>query len=167
MNWQSCLPGSFKTAPRIYFFFNCHGCRFLIWAYFHCVPKFIGHNKIFLGSVHRWAIAAIALMVGRQKFHYRRKHAEDPATVTIFCWIGSVASQKRKSWNCTISLTNDSFTDCDSSKQQSTLEATQESSGFLRRPQNLFQNKWHLLHKSLLIHTNNEYVSEKKKLTLD
>ena len=30
------LSGRFKTANTILIFFNCHGCRLFIWAYFYC-----------------------------------------------------------------------------------------------------------------------------------
>ena len=32
LNWQCCLAGSSKTAPRILIFFNCHGCQLFIWG---------------------------------------------------------------------------------------------------------------------------------------
>ena len=48
-NWQCCLTGSSKTAPRILIFFNWHGCRFFIWAKFEWI---FGHNNSFWSSVY-------------------------------------------------------------------------------------------------------------------
>ena len=51
--WQCCLAGSSKTAPRILIFSIASGADYsieLISIETHA-PQFIGHNKIFLGSV--------------------------------------------------------------------------------------------------------------------
>ena len=51
--WQCCLAGSSKTAPRILIFSIVMGADYSIELILieTCVPQFIGHNKIFLGSV--------------------------------------------------------------------------------------------------------------------
>ena len=36
LDWQCCLAGSSKTAPRILIFFNCPGCRISILCEIHC-----------------------------------------------------------------------------------------------------------------------------------
>ena len=45
LNWQCCLAGSSKTAPRILIFFNCYG-SIVIWA-----PAFFMHNNSFIATV--------------------------------------------------------------------------------------------------------------------
>ena len=53
LNWQCCLAGSSKTAPRILIFSIAMGADYSFKLIFivHWVPQFIGHNKIFLCSV--------------------------------------------------------------------------------------------------------------------
>ena len=53
LNWQCCLAGSSKTAPRILIFSIAMGADYSFELIFieTYVPQFIGHNKIFLGSV--------------------------------------------------------------------------------------------------------------------
>ena len=36
LNWQCCLAGSSKTAPRIFYFFNCPRCRIFILCEIRC-----------------------------------------------------------------------------------------------------------------------------------
>ena len=36
LDWQCCLAGSSKRAPRILIFFNCHGCSIFILCEIHC-----------------------------------------------------------------------------------------------------------------------------------
>ena len=36
LDWQCCLAGSSKRAPRIFIFFNCHGCQSFILCEIHC-----------------------------------------------------------------------------------------------------------------------------------
>ena len=38
LNWQCCFTGSYRAAPRI-FFFHCYGCWLVIWAEFHWDPS--------------------------------------------------------------------------------------------------------------------------------
>ena len=54
LNWQCCLAGSSKTAPRILIFSIPMGVDYSselnsIETY---APQFIGHNNVFLGSVN-------------------------------------------------------------------------------------------------------------------
>jgi hypothetical protein len=54
-SWQCCLAGSSKIAPGILIFSMAMGADYLfelisIEIY---VPQFNGHNKLFLGSVHK------------------------------------------------------------------------------------------------------------------
>ena len=53
-NWQCCLAGSSKTAPRILIFLIAMGVDYSIEliSIETYVPQLIGHNKIFLGSVN-------------------------------------------------------------------------------------------------------------------
>ena len=53
LNWQCCLAGSSKMAPRILIFSIAVGAdySFELISVVHWVPQFIGHNKTFLGSV--------------------------------------------------------------------------------------------------------------------
>ena len=52
LNWQCCLAGSSKTAPRILIFSIAMGADYSIEliSIETYAPQFIGHNKIFLGS---------------------------------------------------------------------------------------------------------------------
>ena len=54
LNWQCCLAGSSKTAPRILIFSSAMGADYSIEliSIETYAPQFIGQNKIFLGSVH-------------------------------------------------------------------------------------------------------------------
>ena len=38
LDWQCCLAGSSNTAPRIFIFFNCPGCRIFILCEIHWDP---------------------------------------------------------------------------------------------------------------------------------
>ena len=51
LNWQCCLGGSPKTSARILIFSIAMGADYSIELIETYVPQFIGHNKIFLGSV--------------------------------------------------------------------------------------------------------------------
>ena len=53
LNWQCCLAGSSKTAPRILIFFNCHGCQTFILAEIHCQLSTLKswHNNLLLSGV--------------------------------------------------------------------------------------------------------------------
>ena len=53
LNWQCCLAGSSKTAPRILVFSMAMGAdySFELISIETYAPQFIGHNKFFLGSV--------------------------------------------------------------------------------------------------------------------
>jgi hypothetical protein len=53
MNWQCCLAGSSKMAPKILIFSIAMGANysFELISIVHGVPAFFMHNKIFLGSV--------------------------------------------------------------------------------------------------------------------
>jgi hypothetical protein len=53
MNWQCCLAGSSKTAPRILIFSIAMGAdySFELTSIETYAPQFIGHDKFFLGSV--------------------------------------------------------------------------------------------------------------------
>ena len=53
LNWQCCLAGSSKTAPRILIFSMAMGAdySFELVSIETYAPQFIGHNKLFLGSV--------------------------------------------------------------------------------------------------------------------
>ena len=53
LNWQCCLAGGYKTAPKILIFSIAMGADYSFELIFivHWLPQFIGHNKIFLGSV--------------------------------------------------------------------------------------------------------------------
>ena len=53
LNWQCCLAGSSKTAPRIFIFSIAMGVdySFELLSIETYAPQFIGHDKIFLGSV--------------------------------------------------------------------------------------------------------------------
>ena len=53
LNWQCCLAGSSKTVPRILIFSIAMGADYSIEliSIENFVPQFIGHDKIFLGSV--------------------------------------------------------------------------------------------------------------------
>ena len=55
LNWQCCLAGSSKTAPRIFIFSIAMGAdySFELISIETYAPQFIGHNKIFLGSLSR------------------------------------------------------------------------------------------------------------------
>ena len=52
-DWQCCLAGSTKTAPRILNFSIAMGADYSFELIFieTYAPKFIGHNESFLGSV--------------------------------------------------------------------------------------------------------------------
>ena len=53
VNWQCCLAGSSKTAPRILIFSMAMGVdySFELISIETYAPQFIGYNKSFLGSV--------------------------------------------------------------------------------------------------------------------
>ena len=53
LNWLCCLASSSKTAPRILIFSIAMGGDYLfeLISITHWVPKFIGHNKTFLGNL--------------------------------------------------------------------------------------------------------------------
>ena len=53
LNWQCCLAGSSKTATRIFIFSMAMGAdySFELISIEIYAPQFIGHNKLFLGSV--------------------------------------------------------------------------------------------------------------------
>ena len=56
LNWQCCLAGSSKTAPKILIFFkNCHGCQTFILAEIHCYLSTLKSwlNILFLSGVFR------------------------------------------------------------------------------------------------------------------
>ena len=54
MKPKSADPVTVKTAPRVLIFSIAMGAdySFELISIVHSVPQFIGHNKIFLGSVH-------------------------------------------------------------------------------------------------------------------
>ena len=54
LNWQCCLAGNSKMVPRILISSIAMGAdySFELISIVHWVPQFIGHNKIFLGSVY-------------------------------------------------------------------------------------------------------------------
>ena len=57
LNWHCCLAGSSKMAPRILIFFSIDmsaDYSFELIFIVRWVPQFIGHNKIFLGSVTKY-----------------------------------------------------------------------------------------------------------------
>ena len=53
LNWQCCLAGSSKTAPRILIFSMAMGADYSFELIFKetCAPQFNGHNNSFLDSV--------------------------------------------------------------------------------------------------------------------
>ncbi len=53
LNWQCCIVGSSKTAPRILIFSTAMGAdySFELISIETYAPQFIGHNKFSLGSV--------------------------------------------------------------------------------------------------------------------
>ena len=53
LDWQCCLAGSSKTAPRILIFSMAMSAdySFELISIENYVPQFIGHNKLFLGIV--------------------------------------------------------------------------------------------------------------------
>ena len=53
LNWQFCLADSSKTAPRILIFSMAMGANysFKLISIETYAPQFIGHDKLFLGSV--------------------------------------------------------------------------------------------------------------------
>ena len=55
LNWQCCLAGSSKTAPRIFIFSMAMGAdyTFELISIEVYAPQFIGHNKLFLASVSK------------------------------------------------------------------------------------------------------------------
>jgi len=54
LDWQCCLAGSSKTAPRILIFSIAMGAdySFELNSIETFAPQFFGHNNLFLGSVH-------------------------------------------------------------------------------------------------------------------
>ena len=54
LNWQRCLVGSSKSAPRILIFFNCHECQTFFLAEIHCYLSALKswHNNLFLSGVY-------------------------------------------------------------------------------------------------------------------
>ena len=69
LNWQCCLAGSSKTAPRILIFSMTMGADYSIELIFNetCAPQFNGHNNSFLASV--WGIRHM------KKHRHREIHA--------------------------------------------------------------------------------------------
>ena len=59
LNWQCCLAGGSKTAPRILIFSMTMGAdnSFELISIETYGPIFFGRNKIFLGSVNRFKLA--------------------------------------------------------------------------------------------------------------
>ena len=59
LNWQCCLAGNSKTALRILIFSIAMGAdySFELISIETYAPQFIGHNKIFLGSVNNQTLA--------------------------------------------------------------------------------------------------------------
>ena len=55
LNWQCCLAGSSKTAPRILTIAVGADYSFEHISIKTCAPQFIEHNKSFLGSVFSWS----------------------------------------------------------------------------------------------------------------
>ena len=55
LNWQCCLAGSSKPAPRNFIFSPAMGANYSseLISIERYAPQFIGHNKLFLGSVYR------------------------------------------------------------------------------------------------------------------
>ena len=59
LNWQCCLAGSSKTAPRILIFSIVLGAEysFYVKSIVTYAPQFKWHNKSFLGSVIRYKLS--------------------------------------------------------------------------------------------------------------
>ena len=53
LNWQCCLAGSSKTAPRVLIFSMAMGADYSFELIFNetCAPQFNGHNDSFLASM--------------------------------------------------------------------------------------------------------------------
>ena len=70
LNWQCCLAGSSKSAPRILIFFSMAiGANYSFELIFieTYAPQFIGHNKFFLGSVIPCNLSIMELLKIRGK----------------------------------------------------------------------------------------------------
>jgi hypothetical protein len=65
LNWQCCLAGSSKTAPKILIFSMTIGAdySFELISLETCVSQFIGHNKSFLGSVSSLCMFVLSRML--------------------------------------------------------------------------------------------------------
>ena len=65
LNWQCCLAGSSKTAPRILIFSMAMGADYAFELVFNetCAPQFNGHNNSFLASVGSYLPHLITLIL--------------------------------------------------------------------------------------------------------
>ena len=69
LDWQCCLAGSSKTAPRILIFSIAMGAdySFQLISIETYAPQYNGHNKLFLGSVNE-NIPKINLVLSKLKY---------------------------------------------------------------------------------------------------
>ena len=70
-NWQCCLPGSSKRAPRI-LIFNCHGCRLFILCEIHCYLSdhifLVYYFSLSQCGLSKFGFAVLKLLVKRYYF---------------------------------------------------------------------------------------------------
>ena len=91
LNWQCCLAGSSKTAPRILVFSMAMGADYSFELIFNetCAPQFKWHNKSFLGSVVILWFALTNLVcppIDCVKFHPITNENETPFSVSfVYC----------------------------------------------------------------------------------
>ena len=81
LNWQCCLAGSSKMAPRMLIFSMAMGANYSLELIFNetCTPQFNGHNNSFLASVNYGTYPFNT----NQKKYYNFERNEDRATVFL------------------------------------------------------------------------------------
>ena len=100
LNWQCCLAGSSKTAPRILIFSMAMGAdyTFELISIKTCAPQFKWHNKSFLGNVSKVWLNSYAWRICQINFIANSSHYPILWIFYWFVFLGRKRKRRRKYW---------------------------------------------------------------------